>query len=352
MLSSSPTRLTDKINRFWEELEQANPDAISSNFTSTEAFNGNAAASKFRTELKRLKFVYTQAEAQRRFVECTQDRRSAEEPPVSQGPGGTMDMKRKEAKERNRSIKQRLEREYNLHNQLMHDITEANKEAQQLYEQCKFELTESDLNHRGEDCDADLDLRLGADAAAAELGQANAEARRGATEARRFWTSTEQVASLKRKLQWEISKSESRRRQDQTRADAFKNQEARERRQAEKIEELLQAEAQLGLPRIHFDRSRGVVQLGEAAAPGEMSDETDALRTVQIEFGDDGKLLRAEPHRSLGLERSAAKAVDDEDLPGLLTLAWTRLCEGWEDLGGEDLEGVRRISGRMQRGGA
>jgi len=348
MAMTAPASAIPAFARLWSELEEANPDAVACHFPvsshagAAEAFP--ALGNSLRNELKRLKFVFTEAEAQRRFAECAQDKHLAEEPPSADCRGGSIDTSRKDAKETNRALKQRIVREMQIHNQLLSDVKEAYRQARQFHEQCAQELQEAE--DAGLDPDAGLDLDLGGEEAAEEIRQASAQAFRGAEEARRYWMSREEGCSKKRRLEAQLRSLESQKRANQARAGAFAKEEARERALADSLEKLQEAEAQLGLPRLELDQTRGVVLMGEPPVAGEMGTETEALRTIQIEFAEDGKLLRAEPHPVLGLERAATKAVQQDDLGALLTMAWGRLCDAAAAPGSEDLDDrLRRLSG-------
>lgn len=343
--------LGDKLARFWEELAEANPDTLPTNgmFSSIPAAEPGVSLGKLRSELKRLKFVFTEAEAQKRFAECAQGKRIAEQP----GNGGALEVKRRESKEVNKSLKQRIAREEQLCSQLLNEIEAAYKQCKQLHEQCSQELREGELSERLTAMDDDLDLVLGADETAAHLDQAAAESFEGAENARSLLHAREDAAVKRRRLEAELQMYESQNRSNRARAGAFKREESRERALADSIRQLQEAEAQLGLPRLEIDHIRKVALLGEPPAAWESSIETEELRTLQIDFADDGKLIQAVPHPALGLETAAAKAVINDDLGALLTTAWARLCDASGSLGETDLERrLQRLSVDIQRAGA
>jgi len=90
------------------------------------------------------------------------------------------------------------------------------------------------------------------------------------------------------------------------------------------FEQLQDAEERFGLPRLEVDTVRGFVTF-----IGPDSGEEDARRrSIRVRFGDDGRLLDAEPHASLGLESEAARAAAEDDLGKLVTFAWHRLNGG------------------------
>lgn len=343
--------LGDKLARFWEELAEANPDTLPANglFSSIPSSEPGVSLGKLRNELKRLKFVFTEAEAQKRFAECAQGRRIAEQP----GNGAALEFKRRESKEVNKSLKQRIAREEQLCSQLLNDIQEAYKQCRQLHEQCSQELREGELSERLTAMDDDLDLVLGADETAAHLDQAAGDCFEGAENARSLFRAREEAAVMRRRLEAELEMYEAQNRSNRARAGAFKREESRERAHSDSIRQLQEAEAQLGLPRLEIDHIRKVALLGEPPAAWESSTETEELRTLHIDFTDDGKLIRADLHPALGLQTAAAKAVANDDLAALLTTAWARLCDATDGLGESDLEKrLQRLSFDIQRAGA
>ncbi|CAJ1359446.1 unnamed protein product, partial [Effrenium voratum] len=76
-----------------------------------------------------------------------------------------------------------------------------------------------------------------------------------------------------------------------------------------RLQRLSDFEEQLGMPRIDMEEDQ--VTLGRP------NEETEALCTVQVQW-DHGRLLRAEPHPALRLDREAQEAVAAEDLGRLL----------------------------------
>jgi len=83
-----------------------------------------------------------------------------------------------------------------------------------------------------------------------------------------------------------------------------------------------EAEWGLGLPHIHFDAARSMLIL---EGPDGDS-QTEAMRTVVVEFDQEGRLTRATPHSDLGLQLAGEEAVRDNDLPRLLTYVWSNVC--------------------------
>ncbi|CAJ1359441.1 unnamed protein product, partial [Effrenium voratum] len=86
-----------------------------------------------------------------------------------------------------------------------------------------------------------------------------------------------------------------------------------------RLQRLSDFEEQLGMPRIDMEEDQ--VTLGRP------NEETEALCTVQVQW-DHGRLLRAEPHPALRLDREAQEAVAAEDLGRLLGAPRAGLCLG------------------------
>lgn len=89
----------------------------------------------------------------------------------------------------------------------------------------------------------------------------------------------------------------------------------------------LEEEFGLGLPIITFDDSAGTVTLGWPSSMSVPSDDDVAVRTVSVEFDEQGRLVRAQTHATLQLYDEAATSVDTDDLARLLTLVWDRVCQ-------------------------
>lgn len=179
--------------------------------------------------------------------------------------------------------------------------------------------------------DADLDLQT--EKSAERLLKASAGAFSSAEEARQCWNSLEQAELRKSRLQAELRSLQSQQRQHQTRIHAFVKEEQREKALTERLLQLQHAEMQLGLPHIDIDHRSGICYLGDPPATGEVPQrdgrdgETEALRSIKVEFDEEGTLLHAEPHPSLGLENCAAQAVAQQDFAILPTMVWNHLCD-------------------------
>jgi len=335
----------DKLAWLWEELAACHPDGLATQFSAERL--GHAPLSQLQHELKRLKFVYTDAEAQRRFANLVQGNL---EEPASQA--AATEQHRKEAKEKNKSLKQRVAREQQIHEQLLKELTSCTRQVDQRYEQTVQDIRDAESACNGEH-PGDVDVELGADAKAARLAEAAEQSWRGAEDARNFWMSKEEVANKRRRLEAELRQYEHQKRGHETRAGSFAREEAHETSIIDSIVKIQRAEAELGLPRLEIDHARGIALLGEPPREGEEDADADseAMRTIQLEFAEDGTLLRAETHPALGLQRFDSKAIAKQDFGMLPTLAWKRLCDAATDEGPEDFGGrVRRLSASARAG--
>jgi len=178
----------------------------------------------------------------------------------------------------------------------------------------------------------DLDLQPGK--SAESLQRASAGALNSTEDARQCWNSQEQNELRKNRLEAELRSLESQQRQHQTRINAFLKEEQREKALTEKLLQLQHAELQLGLPQLEIDHHRGVCCLGDVPRTGELQNpdvEMEALRSIKVNFDEEGTLLHAEPHPALGLSKCAEQAVAQQDFAILPTMVWNHLCEAGED---------------------
>ncbi|CAJ1435864.1 unnamed protein product [Effrenium voratum] len=195
----------------------------------------------------------------------------------------------------------------------------------------------------------DMDLELQPALRGEALAQAARNAQQSAENAQRSWQTREQQALRRSVLESELRGLEAQQRQHQTRIKTFLKEEQREKALTESLQQLQDAELQLGLFRLELDHGKGLAWVGEPPKDEEPS-ELDAFRSIAVQFDEEGALLDAEPHPALGLSKFAERAVEQQDFAILPTLVWNRLCDAG-DAEGEDFDTrLRRVSGVSSAG--
>eukprot|EP00448_Togula_jolla_P025707 CAMPEP_0170650844 /NCGR_PEP_ID=MMETSP0224-20130122/46030_1 /TAXON_ID=285029 /ORGANISM="Togula jolla, Strain CCCM 725" /LENGTH=335 /DNA_ID=CAMNT_0010982555 /DNA_START=70 /DNA_END=1077 /DNA_ORIENTATION=+ len=334
--------MMERVVALREALAKANPAYTSSEF-SYESQGGpqNPSLEQLRTGLKRLKFQFVDAEQKLRFAELVQRNQEAATAEVSAGATG-----RKDEQERNKALKKRIAREWEVHGLLGEEVTEVYQQSKRLYEQCTTDLQNAARAAESEGNESDVDMEAidwegPHEAAAHEVGRVAQEA----VELRREYGDT---VARRQDLEEALRRAQAQRRRDQERAAAFRRQAAQETALLSNHEKVEDAERKMGLPRVDFDDERGVVILsGDPRGVGSegLSGVPESARTIAVSFDQEGCLLRAEAYPQLGLHREAAIAVERDDLGLLLTEVWLRVCHASE-VG----EGRRRSSVALQGG--
>jgi len=328
-----------------EELAEVSPDAFQ-----PQIIPSASCLAPLREELRRLKFVFTEADAQRRFVaSALAGNLTAEEPPTAHGSGwGDGERGRKEAKERLKAIKRSIALEEEVHAQVQRDISEAHIRVRQLHEQCALDLQEAETEGAANDSDADLDLNT--EAVADEHRQAAMDAGQATEDVSNIRLACQKEAAKRRRLEEELRRLEAKSRAHQDTTAKLRRDEAAGRLLDRNFEALQQAECRLGLPSINFDDTGGLVVLegGPPAGDGPLG---EAARAIEVSFDEDGRLLRASPHPVLGLQEASKAAVAEDDIGKLVTLAWDKICEAAQP---EEVERRREQRHRISagRGGA
>lgn len=215
-----------------------------------------------------------------------------------------------------------------MNQQIGEVLSEAYGHANRLTQRCASELSRS----QADGClSSDLAELKGAFSRHAEAVH---QASHGAADASKCWRDLEDATQQRRKLEAELMKWQAVRRSAQARKAAVQKAIQRERALSEQWLKLREAETRLELPLIDFDIERGSIRLGDPPPEGvalPTTSLTEAVRTIAVEFGEDGNLLRAEPHPSLNLQKEAALAVKLNDIARLLTRVWCCLCKAMED---------------------
>lgn len=260
-------------------------------------------------DLRRQKLAFIAAETQLRFMEGCHS---------SDGglgaPSSGLETRRREARARNKALKAELGRERERHEGLCRRLSEVLREAAEKQAECECASQEMAHLTEVEEREAQEPIRevcgIGADVEQAErravvtLLEGNDAERR-----RRQRLEEEEVQQLKaQRMKYRAEIAE------------FERRETLERARVQQLEDLAVKGAELGLPRIEFDEGAGKVTLEGGNCP------RPELRTVRIQMDSDtGRLLRAEPHPSLGLWAESTGSVEQDDLARLLTLVWDRI---------------------------
>lgn len=242
-----------------------------------------------------------------------------------------------EAKMQNKELKTARIREEEVHAELQRSVAEAFEEAREAASMCSRQL---DLLHSQQDVsDAEMgqhagegeDLDLCPPWANGPHGEAAEEAARGTDELSRIMSLREQESEKRHRLAEEVRRLEMELDRGKRRSEECENQHKQELDGADSLEKISKAQSELGFPDITF---QDVCQLDETSRStviltGNAGASTDeAVRSLTVEFAKNGHLTRATPHPTLGLERDAAEAVSNDDLPSLLTKVWHRVCDG------------------------
>jgi len=218
---------------------------------------------------------------------------------------------RKQAKERTRARKHRIHEEEERCSVLLSRVDSDHEELMPLKQQYEAKSMASVETVNGEETAAEVEAEF---ARSTELRQ------RVIQEKKRL----ESARLKKRELQAKhVSLQESDRSSERKRQ-ARRKLEALDAKHADSLEQLTNAEVNnLGRPRGHYEDNalRSVLVL-----EGKLDREVPSdLRTVNAEYDEQSRLIRAEAHPSLGLERAAAKAVELNDLGRLVSQTWAKV---------------------------
>lgn len=319
--------IAEQVNRCREVLNENHPDAIMSAFPGVRPPPGTPSFEALRQGTKQEKFMCLAAEAQLNFMSGCMQRDSTS----LRGPlrGQDLEYQRREAKAENQELKADIQREQDQQEVLHMELARACAQLEASHRQCARQLHEAVQV---------LEVSVDGDAEAAPMSECVGELRgtgHSAMQSRldhmaELKTKEPEEAMKRRRLQQELWSLEREQTKQEAKLAELGRLEEHERRQIESLSSMAQLSESLGLPRIEFDRDRGVVILGPAdtdgTEPGVFCGGT-AIRTVAVQHDVSGKLVRAEPHPLLQLWNEATTAVETDDLARLLTLVWDRLCE-------------------------
>lgn len=270
-------------------------------------------------ELRRLKLAFVAADAQLRFVESSRSCDGA----MCGVNGSFAEAQRREARARNKALKAELARERKRHEALRGQLADAHRvsaeghaaserEAQEL-----SRLAEVDASEVHDP--AALTTALGVSAANGAAGAEAEEVCRRAAAAL-VETSVGKLRQQQRLEEEEAQRLAAERRRCQDQTAKYERLEEQERAHVHQLAAFAAKEVELGFPRVEIDESAEKVLLVGRDCP---RPELGALR-VQLD-AETGRLLRAEPHPSLGLWDEGTLSVERDDLGRLATLVWDRL---------------------------
>lgn len=319
------------ISRYQDELEQWHPDAQRSDLCETlpEELNNMAGLEEMRQVLKRKKFMYLAIEAQLNFLNgCTYSDLASLENAMH---GQDLEVARLEGKERNTTLKRLISLEEEKQIALYEELSAVYQDAMKCHKQCELELSEladvvneADIaNNSGNSPQLELINSI------ENLKDARVEMGCDAERTANIWCGQSEENIKRRRFEYEQKYLEQQLHQPQEMRNELEHCEAQEQSRVEFLESMARIEDQLGLPRIEFDDENGVIVVGQPIAnnPNDL-----AMRTVKIERDAQGRLIRAEPHPSLGLWNEGTVSVENDDIARLLTLVWDRLCEQQGDV--------------------
>jgi len=323
-MAQSELTLQARLTRLQSELASCQPDAPRPR-ASTDVDFHNACR-----ELKRRKFTYLATESELRLLQtCYQPELSYSE--KSKDREGA----RVEAKKVLRELKREVERENEAKQDLYSEISRLAAAHGEAHDRCAHDLREAQQLHafmQDEEKDAQevsgsllpagMELEVPPHDDACAL--------------------TEGVQNLTGLVAAQVEE-EARQRRHKFEADCLRKSlkdteavrlelERLEQDACAKVAELqskasLVEEFGLGLPSITFDDAAGTVTLAWPPCMPVPSGDDVAVRTVSVDFDEQGALVRAHPHPSLELWAEARHSVETDDLARLLTLAWDRICQ-------------------------
>lgn len=319
-----------RVTRYCEQVRDAaaalGPDPLNGRRHSSQGSPGVADPCPLelgRAELKRSKFAFSDADMKSSLIKgCVE----------SVAPWNAIDEGRKnlweDAKRQKKEVKNACRAEEEVHKKLHRSLAEAFDEAREAASSCSRELdmlqSQQDLAEIGADqhVGEGEDLDLCPSWANGPHSEAAEDARRGTNELSRVSSLREGELEKRARLEFEVQCLEKELKQAQDRTGSCQQEYQEHKLGADNMDMVRENLLQLGFPEITFTDCGTVVLSGRSAIG-----DDEALRTLAVEFGEDGQLTRATPHTALGLQREAAEAVKRDDPQWLFTLAWHRICD-------------------------
>jgi len=316
--------LAEQLTRLESEFHDCEEDAIEQPKHGCQDAEFQAACH----ELKRRKFMYLAAESELRllqschkselaYLQQTQERESA----------------RIEAKKVLRELKHEGERQREINEELYSQIAQLVAETEAARDRCAHDIREAqrlqaDMEEEDKDMqprslleDAEMDATLQAPQDDDNLLMHNAENLAGMVAAQ-----VEEETKQDRK-RFEAECLRRNLREVEARRTKMEQLEEEARAKVIDLEGHMAEMEELGLPRITFDDSAGTVILGwPPRTPVPRGDDV-AVRTVSVNFNEQGQLVDARVHPSLELWDEASLSIEKDDLARLLTLVWDKVCQ-------------------------
>lgn len=336
--------LADRFSELRDDLAKASPEAIPCEFSVASGLLGSPR-SQDRQQLPDPQLAvalcaFLEQEVRGTFAEACRQANGGQDITVSAGTGSAAAISQCEERgeEMRRSIKQELAKQ----DRLLHDVPDVGSRLRRLHEQCCLdmqELARLDAAREGASLSEELGESGGEDrepygsrargtlprggAAKSGAQDAGEAAIFAAQEACSLVKQQSAEESRRRALQLELLNLQAARREERTRIERLRRAEAQEAKLTESHEYLSEVERRFGHAKVRFDDSSGIVVLG---GPGSLDGVPEALRTVRVRYGTDGRLEGLEPHQTLGLHREAAAAIEDDDLSSFLTQCCSQLA--------------------------
>lgn len=313
-----------------DQLAEFHPDVLRCEFPAASPADSKSFED-LEQELKEMRSMYLSVEAQLRFIEGCQQSDLASLGSLVRGQA--LEKARITSKEWTRDLKGDITKEIEEHVQCYQELSDAYQNARKWHEQCTRELCEvSQLMDAAGEFGSQPLLTVGE--WAGSLQDAVEDLDVGGERASKLFSEQSEELKKRRKVEHEKGCINQERRVMAAQHAELERLEASETAEVEHLERLEELGNQLGLPKIEFDDARSVVILGWPNADLHAVGDDVAIRTVAVKHAENGRLVRAEPHPSLGLWNEATTSVEDDDLGRLLTLVWDRVCELNDGFGG------------------
>jgi len=330
MPEASPVSARPMVSRYWDQLGDVRTStlAITSEYgrraSLGQASPGTAEAhfESFRQKMRQEKFGFIDAESKASLQQGLKDGHILADSGI--------DSSREDAKRQNKEIKCLILQEKEAQASLQEGLGEAVQAAQGAYDACVRELEELQMTQK------EFSSELGGDltdtgslfedlASSAQYAMNDQHLESGMNALMRVQSTLQEEKKKRQELEELSLRLEAELRERQQHSNAKKLEREQECKKVSDMEAVKLSERDFGILQITFDDAAGTVAI--SANGGSRVDlPEEELRTVQVEFDREGKLVRAMPHEKLNLQHEAIDAVQLDDLPRLLTAVWHQLC--------------------------